>query len=146
MLQSLWSLWLCVSCCRITFSGLTCTDMYVGWYEASMSATQPLTVIMSTLLGLISSSMILRDRGGGMMEGQDLVVFWTRKYLHPPGNINWFQGTFREIWWNTRGLNMWWPRMVSRWSSSKAHHAMEMGISSGQNHPPTWIRCQSIPR
>lgn len=46
--------------------------MYVGWYEASMSATQPLTVIMSTLLGLISSSMILRDRGGGMMEGQDL--------------------------------------------------------------------------
>lgn len=63
---------LCVSCCRITFSGLTCTDMYVGWYEASMSATQHLTVIMSTLLGLISSSMILRDRGGGMMEGQDL--------------------------------------------------------------------------
>lgn len=46
--------------------------MSVGWYEASMSATQPLTVIMNTLLGLISSSMILRDRGGGMMEGQDL--------------------------------------------------------------------------
>lgn len=46
--------------------------MYVGWYEASMSATQPLTVIMSTLLGLISSSMILRDGGGGLMEGQDL--------------------------------------------------------------------------
>lgn len=43
--------------------------MYVGWYEVSMSVIYLMIVIMNILLGFILFFMILRDRGGGMMEG-----------------------------------------------------------------------------